>query len=205
MKLGFDGQIQGKYPSEKRKNISYLHNLKQAHYNMEASGCWIPAVRALAKGEEHSWHNASRTSYQEWLQQATAWSDIRYLNKEHSPVWIDGWGGHQRWWELQSQLPTTKPKHITFPSNESDQMIQWGERKSDNIALIIHGYYLNQLEDILKKVSSKKGSRPSAPIDLYISTTIEQLPDAVRIVEEKAGPTHTSSAQKIVGAILRHF
>ena len=95
MRLGFDGQIQHKCEASQSYSSNYLLNLKNAHHKMEANGCWIPSVQAISGIELRNWKGASARAYQEWIQQATAWSRIRFHNTGTAPVIIDNWEGHR--------------------------------------------------------------------------------------------------------------
>ena len=181
MKAGFDGQIQEQWKPNKNEPGNYLLNLKQAHHGMETRGCWIPLVQAVCNYEKESWEKASADAYREWLQQATAWSNIRFLDSTTSPVWIENWKGHKEWWS-PSKATTKMPKKNIAGSIQKANIVEWGNPKPHHIALIIHGFYLDGLEDILKQVPAGgiKDRMPS--LDLYLSTPAEQVKEAKAII-----------------------
>lgn len=173
IKLGFDGKIQDEYIPRISQSSPYLINLKWSHHNMISEGCWIPAVNAIKRGEEHKWHQFSADAYQEWLEQATAWSKIRFLRSKNSPVWINNWNGHRSWWSNTQKSNCIETRHNQ--DNRMVEIIQWGERQSKHIALMIHCYYLDQFEDTLANILSTDKNNIAAGIDLYISTPKENL------------------------------
>ena len=187
MEAGFDGQIQNIWNPNSQKPANYLLNLKHAHHNMEAKGCWIPAVQAISADEKLTWEKASANSYQEWLEQATAWSEIRYVNSSSSPVWIESWEGHRQWWTTAKQTINTKKAHIVG-THEATKVISWGKRQSQHIALMIHGFYLDELEDMLKRVPAGGNKEGIPGLDLYLSTPKQQLNAVKEIVMRQNWP-----------------
>ena len=183
MKQGFDGQIQTRWTPKAEHPGHYLLNLKRAHHNMEARGCWIPAVHAVPQADQQRWQEASPEAYQEWLEQATAWSEIRFINTETTPVWIDSWEGHKHWWS-QPQTPEQTPVP-TIRSDTEVEIIEWGKRKADHIALMVHGYYLDQLEAMLDRIAPGSSEVDLPGLDLYISTPKEQINDAKTLLSRQ--------------------
>ena len=181
--LGIDGKIQENWSETISQPSHYLLNLKRAHHNMEARGCWIPSVQGITKSEEQRLKAKSPHAYKEWLCQATAWSKIRFFNSNTSPVLIDSWEGHRRWWTCANKSSEAK-KHPLL-SNFNTEVVKWGKRKADHLALMIHGFYLDKLEEILDQaiVSGQKEGVPK--LDLYISTPIEQLYAVKALVKKK--------------------
>lgn len=183
MGQGFDGQIQTNWIPEADQPGHYLLNLKRAHHSMEARGCWIPAVQAVPQADQQLWQEASPETYQEWLEQATAWSQIRFLNTETAPVWIDGWEGHKHWWsQPQTREQTPEP---TIGSDTEVEIIEWGKRKADHIALMVHGYYLDQLEAMLDRIAPERSEEDLPGLDLYVSTPKEQINDAKTLLSRQ--------------------
>lgn len=99
-------------------------------------------MQALPLGAEACWSEPSLEKYQEWLQQANAWSRLRFLSKDQAPLWIESWSGHQRWWKPQ-QGDSLKAVPATNPSA---QRRNWGECHSSHQALILHGFYLDKFD-----------------------------------------------------------
>lgn len=181
MELGFEGQVQENWSPSKNECSNYLINLKQAHHNMEARGCWIPSAQAITNNEQHLWQNASHDAYQEWLEQITAWSNIRFLNHTTSPVWINNWEGHYHWWASQKK-PKRKPIYAT-KINDNCKTLTLGKCQARNIALLVHGFYLEELEYILKRLPPGGNKEGFPGLDIYLSTTSEQFDEARSLLE----------------------
>ena len=184
MQQGFDGLVQTLPKGCVQQPETYLRQLRLAHHSMEAQGCWIPAVQALSPVTEAGWREASPEKYQEWLQQASAWSRLRFLGEGEAPVWIESWSGHQRWWQAQQEAP---PQTFTA-SNPSAERRRWGEGHSGHGALMLHGYYLGKLESMLARLPAGGEGQGWPPLDLYVSTPLEQLDRVERLLRQQGWP-----------------
>ena len=170
-----------------KNRINYLRNLKRAHHDMNADGQLIPSVTGVAEKEQPHWVNASASNYQKWLRQAAAWSRIRYLNSLHSPIIINNWSSHLSWFNSPIQKKKTPiGKEDSFSNPPT--IIQWGERRKTNIALMIHGFYLDKLEEILHKLPPGGNQNGLPGIDLYISIPSNDIDNAKKILQLQGWP-----------------
>ena len=179
--------IQSNSEGSEEKPINYLKNLKRAHHDMNLEQLLIPSVKGVQREKQGLWSNASASHYQQWVLQASAWSRLRFLEEDQAPLLIDNWESHQRWWH-----PNIKHKinHYALPklSDAQPSVDQWGQRKRENIALMIHGYYLDKLKIILDQLPPG-GNQDGLPgIDLYVSTPLNQISDAKELVLQHRWP-----------------
>ena len=167
--------IQSNLKGSKNKPVNYLQNLRKAHHEMNPHRLWIPAVNGLTPEEEPLWRNASAKHYCQWLLQSSAWSRIRYLEHREAPLFINSWSSHQRWWNPESEK---KSVHICHQAQlPRDQVVthSWGKRERGNIAIMIHGYYLDRLINILNMMSRRDRNNGVPDLDLYVSTPYSQF------------------------------
>ena len=171
-----------------KKPANYLQNLKNAHHEMNLDGLWIPSVKGLTRDEDPLWCNASASRYRQWILQASAWSRIRYLKQKEAPLCIDGWESHQRWWKQETTQHEVNVK-ITEKLVDLRPIIHsWGDRKSKNIAIMIHGFYDDKLQDILSTLPPG-GDRNDMPgLDLYVSTPINQIDEVKQLLAQQSWP-----------------
>ena len=147
----------------------------------------IPAVTGVAEDEQPQWINASANNYQKWLMQASAWSRIRYSKSMHSPIFINNWLSHKAWFNPKiEQKQTSKNKINSFASVPS--IVQWGERKKANIALMVHGFYLDKFEEIVDKLPPGGNQSGFPGIDLYASVPLNQTNNIKTILKSKGWP-----------------
>ena len=180
MKQGFDGQIQCLELGWFDQPQNYLKYLRYAHHCMEPDGLWIPTVHALSRADEPYYNQGSPKRYQEWIHQASAWSRLRYLEHAEAPVFIESWEGHQRW--LSDDAVTEFPQLLTSNGSLSDlrpsKKLSWGKCKAEHVALLIHGFYLDKLGAMLRKLSAGRQQQGLPGLDLYVSTPLEKMADA---------------------------
>ena len=180
--------IQSHLKGSQEKPVNYLQNLKKAHHGMNSDRRWIPSVSGLTAQQEPLWRNASAHHYVQWLLQASAWSRLRYLEYKEAPLLIDNWDSHQRWYDpnLESQSVTIRRQD----QSEQDQAVihAWGNRKKKNIAIMIHGFYLDKLNSILSSLPPGGNQHGIPSLDLYISTPHSQVEEAKRILMKQSWP-----------------
>ena len=181
----FDYSIQAIQRGAKQKPANYLQNLKNSHHEIKIDGLSIPSVKALTRKEDPLWRNASASRYRQWVRQACAWSRVRYLKQKEAPLYIDSWEGHQRWWKQET---TTNEVNtiITESLVEQEPVIHaWGDRQSNNIAIIIHGFYVDKLQDILS-IMPPGGHQNGIPdLDLYVSTPLNRIEEVKKILAQQ--------------------
>ena len=167
--------------------INYQWFLQQAHARGASPVVLMPAVRALSSAEEEGFVHADALHYQAWLELETAWSSLQ-LDAMDATVLIESWSGHQRWWP-----PEHVPTHPIMSMDASMASIvvgerHWGVMQPKHLAIAIHGYYLDQLEAMLKLFPTGGGKKDWPGIDLYISTPREQLVEAAELLRRLDWP-----------------
>jgi GT2 family glycosyltransferase len=182
---GFDGVYQQallpERSSDPSRRLNYELHLRDAHWHAPPHGWRIPAVRALAANDWDCYRNASAKRYREWLQLVSYWSVLQRNGDPSSPVLLESWGGHRRWWGGEGELQVTS--HASSePIASTVQVLSWGECSAENLALMVHGYYLDGLASMLHRLDPQ--GEPS--IDLYVSTPIRQR-DAVATLLRRQG------------------
>ena len=180
--------VAGKIPlGEEECFLNYQWFLQQSHLRGASPFVLMPAVRALSKAEQDSFVHADALHYQAWLELETAWSSLQ-LDATDATVLIESWPGHQRWWP-----PEHMQSHRTMLMDESMDLSlvgerRWGVMQPKHLAIAIHGYYLDQLEAMLKLLPTGGGKQDWPEIDLYISTPREQLVEAAQLLRRLGWP-----------------
>ena len=167
--------------------VNYLRYLKGAHHRLGQGGLEIPAVRALTAEQEQHCLNGSAGHYREWMAQACAWSTVMHNGTGDAPVLIDHWEGHQRWSEPQYEGCKSSTTTRLVPLRTLRNTVftrQWGEPEQSHLALLIHAFYPEQLEQMLQPLARSQPKCDHA-IDLYVSTTNNQINTVIRILEQQ--------------------
>ena len=167
--------IQSNLKGSKDKPVNYLQNLRKAHHEMNPHRPWIPAVNGLTPEQEPLWRNASANRYCQWLLQSSAWSRIRYLEHREAPLCIDNWDSHQRWWNPEIERTSFTINHQDQPAKDQAVSHKWGELRKENIAIMIHGFYLDKLQHILNTLPRGDHKNGIPDLDLYVSTPYSQF------------------------------
>ena len=108
-----------------------------------------------------------------------------------APVLIDSWQGHQRWGEpkLDANHPAVTPQRVQFASLRDAVMTkEWGHPKGNHLALLIHAFYPEQMEQMLQPLASHQMSHGHR-IDLYVSTPGEKFDLVCHILKQQQWPT----------------
>ena len=158
--------------------LIYIRNLKLAHHRLAVSDLEVPMVYAMDEDLEKLSSDSSNQLYQEWLDQASAWSELANDGANDAPVCIQDWNGHcglLRSSDLKSKSKTFEPQHLTVVQSQSSDVRGWGEPSMEHLALMIHGFYPDILDDILLRLPGFCGGMISARLDLYVSTSIDQI------------------------------
>lgn len=157
----------------------YRRFLQLAHARRSPDGVLIPAVRALPPDGPTGWLHASAEAYDEWLQLSNATADL--LSPDGSGlVLLDSWNGHQAWY----QDAEAKDVDGTSPAVVPTLRRCWGRPEPCHWALMVHGFYLDRLEEMLDPlVSVQDGKGSLRGLDLYVSTPVAQLPQAVLLLK----------------------
>lgn len=157
----------------------YRRFLQLAHARRAPNGLLIPAVRALPPNAQTGWMHASAEAYNEWLNLSQATADL--LSPDESGlVLIDSWVGHQSWYQAAEVV-----EEKSFVSHELPTVLRcWGTPEPSHWALLVHGYYLDRLEEMLEPlVGAQDGEGLLKGLDLYVSTPMDQLPQAVLLLK----------------------
>jgi len=154
----------------------YIRNLKLAHHRLAGSGLDVPVVWAMDQDLENVSSDSPKELYLEWLNQASAWSELANDGANDAPVCVQDWTGHCRLMmssPLKEEKTEAKQCHVMQP--QPPVVRGWGESSPDHLALMIHGFYPDVLDDILLKLPSFCAGTVGTPLDLYISTPMEQI------------------------------
>ena len=156
--------------------LHHAHHLGQ-HAAMTAL---IPAVLAPGAGAEvEMFTGATADSYREWLELAMAWAALWHQPADDGLVLIESWEGHCSLWPLPSaSLSSSRPSPP--PPARQTQTMAWGEMVRANPAVLLHGFHLDLLGQTLQEL---QGDR-SPPIDLYVSTPLDQLEATAALVRD---------------------
>lgn len=161
---------------------AYLRYLRAAHYGPWPTATFVPLVlqppvAGLERSQEH---------YAAWLTQAGAVSCLLHAGAPDAPVLIDRWPGHQRNW----QAPLQVPSHSAIAEALEPQVQEraWGHAQPEHLALLVHGFYLERLQALLARLPVGGGCQGLPPIDLYVSSPIEQLAEAERLLSGQGWP-----------------
>jgi hypothetical protein len=158
--------------------LIYIRNLKLAHHRLAVSDLEVPMVYAMDEDLEKLSSDSSNQLYQEWLDQASAWSELANDGANDAPVCIQDWNGHCRLLpssDLKGKSKTFEPQRLTVLQSQSSDVRGWGEPSMEHLALMIHGFYPDILDDILLRLPGFCGGMISARLDLYVSTSIDQI------------------------------
>ena len=170
---------------------NYLRYLKRTHHRLGRGGLEIPAVQALTAEQDQHCLNGSAGHYREWLAQACAWSTVMHNGSSDGLVLIDSWEGHQSWGKPQ---PTGKDapglqNDVPFRSLRDSVVIrEWGTPNQSHIALLLHAFYPEQMEQMLQPLARNQVSH-GHNIELYVSTPIAKLDLVSHILEQQGWPT----------------
>ena len=161
---------------------AYFRYLRDAHHGPWPKTPFVPLVLpppavGLERSQEH---------YAAWLAQAGAVSRLLHGGAIDAPVLIDDWLGHQRSW-----MPIPEPRSAEPASAEPCDAVReigWGEFQPEHLAVLVHGYYLERLETLLARLPVGGGVQGLPPIDLYVSTPLEQLTAVEQLIAKQHWP-----------------
>lgn len=179
--------IQTNLKGSKKQPTNYLENHKRAHHDLDPNGILIPSVKGVAYKERSLWRNASAINYRQWLLQASAWSRIRFLGHPEAPVLIDNWKGHLSCWEPEIKSGTAQSKSVQISENYS-KIYEWGDRKRENIAIMVHAFYVDKLKEILDCLPSDENQSGIPKFDLYLSTPFDQIDTVEELLKKQGRP-----------------
>ena len=178
---GFDGvceAVELPLPAEASADrANYEVHLRDAHWRQAPIIWTIPAVRPLPAGHQDRYANASSRHYCDWLQLASHWSALQCEGAADAPVLIESWAGHCLWWQAGIKLDPDPPLALDGPP----RLHQWGTPTPDHLAVLVHGYYLDALAQMLEDL-------PREGLDLYVSTPLRQLPAAAALLRQQHWP-----------------
>ena len=157
----------------------YRRCLQFAHARRCPDGLLIPAVRAIPPNRQTDWSHASAEAYAEWLQLSNATADL--LSPDGSGlVLLESWEGHQAWYQAAEAMDEDGVSPAVLPTLRRG----WGTPDPCHWALLVHGFYLECLEEMLEPlVSIQDGQGSLKGLDLYVSTPLAQLPQAVLLLQ----------------------
>lgn len=156
---------------------SFLHH---AHHRRQPDGkaAVIPAVLPLRAGaEEDGFCGGTAECYREWLEQTLAWAELWQQPADDGLVLVENWEGHRRW--SPPSASSASPPATTARPSPTSSSLGWGEMVADNPAVLLHGFHLDLLGQTLQELRTEQNT----PIDLYISTPLEQQTEAAALVK----------------------
>ena len=161
---------------------NYESFLFHAHHRClsDAPSVVVPAVLPLSPEQDAGYLHGSAALYREWLELAMAWADLWHRPGEEAWVLVESWHGHQRWWQPPAPPNVAPLSAAETPGNEPTPKLGWGEAATSHPAVLVHGYHLDLLRDLL--VALGPGEQPA--LDLYLSTPTKQLEAAAALVRE---------------------
>lgn len=139
----------------------------------------IEAVLPLLAEQEEIYAHSSATNYREWLEIVDNWLNLLHAH-EQGDHWllIESWRGHSRWFALE-ETTTTEHNGTKLAPKKLTETINWGKPQANHHALLVHGFYLDQLNSILERLPQGEDQT----IDLYLSTPLEKLEDCAVLVQ----------------------
>lgn len=158
----------------------YAGFAKRAHHGPWPDHPVVPCVLP----PQPVWADASAELYGAWLAQAAAVSRFRHGGGAMAPVVLGSWGGHQQSWRRPSTPVPVPPVAAAEPAQERG----WGAMQPPHLALLVHGFYLDRLELLLARLPVGGASEGLPPIDLYVSTPLEQLEAAEQLLQRLGWP-----------------
>ena len=177
----------------------YRRFLQFAHARRSPDGLLIPAVRALSSNEQTGWRHASAESYEEWLNLSNATADL-LCPDQSSVVLLESWNGHQAWYRTTEAMDEDCLMCAELPIVRRC----WGIHDSCHWALLVHGFYLDRLGEMLEPlVAAQDGEGCLKGLDLYLSIPVAQVPQAV--LKRQGWKRCRFSVWKTVVVILLHF
>ena len=154
----------------------YIRNLKQAHHRLAGSDLEVPGVWPMDQDLEKVSSDSPNELYREWLEQASAWSELANDGAIDAPVCIQDWAGHCRLMTPSIlKEKSVEPESWNVMQTPSTDERGWGESSPDHLALMIHGFYPDVLDDILLKLPSFCAGTVGTQLDLYVSTPMDQI------------------------------
>ena len=184
---GFDGVYEEvllpERSSQPSSRANYELHLRNAHWHESPHGWHIPAVRALAANDWDCYRNATAKRYRDWLRLVSHWSVLQRNGDLRSPVLLESWSGHCRWWSDDGEVKLIADSS-SEPITSTVQKLAWGECSAENLALMVHGYYIDVLASMLHRLDPR--AQPS--IDLYVSTPIRQLHAVANVLRRQGWP-----------------
>lgn len=183
---GLTGVVRCIPPGDSQSQLNYEWFLKQAHYRGASQCPFLPAVRALIGTEDHSFVAADSIRYRAWLDLESSWCDL-HLGEADATVLIDSWQGHQRWWAPRQIVHLALPEGNS-PPVEPNIECRWGLMQPRHLALVVHGFYLDRLEELLKRLPPGGEREGWMGIDLYVTTPHWQLAEASDLVRRFGWP-----------------
>ena len=180
--------IQTNLKGSKDQPVNYLQNLKKAHHGMNPHRLWIPSVSGVTAEQEPLWRNASPHHFVQWLLQSSAWSRLRYLEYREAPLCINNWDSHQRWYDQEIARQSRTTNRQDQSAEEQAVIHAWGNKSKKNIAIMVHGYYLDKLDSLLNGLPPGGNKNGIPNLDLYVSTPNSQVELAKKILIKQGWP-----------------
>jgi hypothetical protein len=192
----FDGQVENPLQTlpcrRLGKDWDYESFLFHAHHRKPALNLLrtvVPMPDGLAKihGERHCYRNATATNYREWLRQVAASSDLLNNRRERGLVISTSWHGHREWARMSEPVVMkTSASKASGPGaytkeSPSSNWEQRGQLDPHRLAMAVHGYYLDQFEQLLVQLTH---SSENQDIDLFVSTPLHQLDSAKSLLKK---------------------
>ena len=160
------------------ERFNYEVHVRDAHWRSASDHWFVPAVRAPTDSDQDRYVHAGARHYQDWLLTLSRWSEFCVCDKDlDALVLIESWQGHALCWQEPEdpiQPPSPRPQVPV-------RCLRWGEPCPEHLALMVHGFYLDGLAEMLRDL-------PKAEIDLYVSTPHWQFSAMAALLRQQRWP-----------------
>lgn len=156
----------------------YESYLFHAHHRpVGEAPMFVPCVTAQPQGPVQC---ATAINYREWLALSRAWSQLRHPDPDQRLVLVEHWASHAHW---HQQAPAAQGPSVEEEEIPACQELRWGSVDPERPALLVHGFHLDLLADMLKPIAP--GPSCPFPLALYVSTPLAQMGAVQTLLREQ--------------------
>ena len=164
------------------------HRLTPTAKTANGAAVVIPTVLPLNCEQEALYSNAGAASYREWLAQAQAWADLWHGQGDEALVLVDQWPGHHRWF-CPASPATPQLETVQAAPRPSGHSTGWGAIDPTQPALLVHGYHLDLLDDLLGELLLGLNQQQQPVPSLYVSTPEAQRQAVEALLKGQGWPS----------------